>query len=249
MRMNKRMLFGCVSIALAAVVALVGIPAVTSQSSAKVKIVRAVAGIEKGTVITEEQVELVEIGSHGLAEGTITDTGQVVGLYALCDFVPGDAFLPAKVSPTSPETDTILTKLSGDKMAVSLSVNSLAGSLSNKLRADDIVTIYSYENGVVVQPEELRYVRIIAVTNADGINLDDAIGEDSRMAATVTFLVDTQQAETMVDIENAARLHLALVSRGDIDHAKELLAEQEQVLTELALEAETAAIETEEGAA
>lgn len=246
MRMNKRLLFGIISIALAAVVALIGIPAVIGQSNTKLQIVRVKEAIEEGTVVTVEQLEMAEVSSHGLPANVATDFTQVVGTYALVDLVPGDYFLPTKVSTESPEKDTILKKLTGDKIAVSMSVQSLAGVLSNKLRTDDIVSVYSYEDGEVVKVEELQYVRIIAVTNSNGTNIEDAVGEESRMAATITFLVNDRQAAKMIKIENEHPMHLALVSRGDTKRAKELLAEQEEILEQITLEEEMEADESSE---
>ena len=238
MKMNKRLLFGIISIALAAVIALIGIPAVIGQSNITIQIVRVKEAIEKGTVVTAEKLEMAEVSSYGLPANAATDFTQVVGTYALVDLVPGDYFLPSKVSNKSPEKDTILNKLTGDKIAVSMSVRSLAGVLSNKLRTDDIVSIYSYEDGEVVKAEELRYVRIIAVTNANGTNIEDAVGDESRMAATITFLVNDRQAAKMIEIENEHPMHLALVSRGDTKRAKELLAEQEELLDQIAQDEE-----------
>ena len=246
MRMNKRLLFGIISIALAAVIALIGIPAVIGQSNTKLQIVRVKEAIEEGTVVTAEQLEMAEVSSHGLPANVATDFTQVVGTYALMDLVPGDYFLPTKVSTESPEKDTILKKLTGDKIAVSMSVRSLAGVLSNKLRTDDIVSVYSYEDGEVVKVEELQYVRIIAVTNSNGTNIEDAVGDESRMAATITFLVNDRQAVRMIEIENEHPMHLTLVSRGDTNRAKELLAEQEDILEQIALEEEMEADETPE---
>ncbi len=246
MKMNKRLLFGIISIALAAVIALIGIPAVIGQSNTKLQIVRVKEAIEEGTVVTAEQLEMAEVSSHGLPANVATDFTQVVGAYALVDLVPGDYFLPTKVSIESPEKDTILKKLTGDKIAVSMSVQSLAGVLSNKLRTDDIVSVYSYEDGEVVKIEELQYVRIIAVTNSNGTNIEDAVGDEFRMAATITFLANDRQAAKMIEIENEYPMHLTLVSRGDTKRAKELLAEQEDILEQIALEEEMEADETPE---
>jgi len=246
MRMNKRLLFGIISIALAVVIALIGIPAVIGQSNTKLQIVRVKEAIEEGTVVTAEQLEMAEVSSHGLPANVATDFTQVVGTYALVDLVPGDYFLPTKVSTESPEKDTILKKLTGDKIAVSMSVQSLAGVLSNKLRTDDIVSVYSYEDGEVVKVEELQYVRIIAVTNSNGTNIEDAVGDESHMAATITFLVNDRQAAKMIEIENEHPMHMTLISRGDSKRAKELLAEQEDILEQIALEEEMEADESPE---
>ena len=233
MKLNKRLLFGIVSIALAAVVALIGIPMVLGKGSATVNIVRVKSPIEKGSIITAEQLETVEVSSHGLPANVATDTKQVVGNYATVDMVAGDYFLPSKVSASSPEKDVILSKLPDGKSAISMSVQSLAGVLSNKLRAEDIVSVYSYVDGEAVIVDELKYVRIIAVSNASGTNIEDAVGDESRMAATVTFLADELQAQKLVEIEKESPMHLVLVSRGNAKRAEELLAEQDVILEDI----------------
>ena len=103
MRMNKRLLFGIISIALAAVIALIGIPAVIGQSNTQINIVRVKEAIEKGTVVTAEQLEMAEISSHGLPANVATDFTQVVGTYALVDLVPGDYFCLPKSAPNHPK--------------------------------------------------------------------------------------------------------------------------------------------------
>ena len=234
MKMNRRMLFGIISIALAAVIALIGIPAVIGQGNTKINIVRVKTAIEEGTVIIADSLEMAEVSSHGLPAGVATDFSQVVGTYALVDLVPGDYFLPSKVSQTTPDRDPILSKLPDDKIAISMSVQSLAGILSNKLRTDDIVAIYSYnEDGEIEVVEELQYVRIIAISNSNGTNIEDAVADESRMASTITFLADDLQAQKMIEIENENPMHLVLVSRGDIKRAKELLNTQDEILDEI----------------
>ena len=66
MKMNKRLLFGIISIALAVVIALIGIPAVIGQSNTKINIVRVKEVIEEGTVIVADSLEMAEVSSHGL---------------------------------------------------------------------------------------------------------------------------------------------------------------------------------------
>lgn len=248
MKMNRRMLFGIISIALAAVIALIGIPAVMGQGNAKINIVRVKTAIDKGVVISADSLEMAEVSSHGLPANIATDMAQVVGTYALVDLVPGDYFLPSKVSAATPEHDPILNKLPDGKVAVSMSVKSLAGILSNKLKADDIVAIYSYnKDGEVEVLEELQYMRIIAVSNANGTNIEDAVGDESRMASTITFLADKLQAAKMITIENENPMHMVLVSRGDVKRAKELLNMQDEILNEIREKMEEETEEDENG--
>ena len=231
MKLNKRMLFGIISIVLAAVIAFIGIPAVSQQNNTTVHIVRVKTAIAEGSVITAEALEMAEVSAQNLPANVATDFSQVVGSYANVDLVAGDYFLPAKVSRTAFDKDPLLGMLPEEQIAVSVSVQSLAGILSNKLRADDIVSIYSRDDfGQYEIVDELRYVRIIAVTNANGINIEDAVEDESRMASTVTFLLTDRQAQKLITIEHEQPMHLALVSRGDIHRAVELLNEQQDIL-------------------
>jgi Flp pilus assembly protein CpaB len=111
MKLNKRMTFGIISIILAALVALIGIPAVIGQANAKTNIVRVKANIERGSVITAEQVEMVQVSANGLPDGVATEYTQILGKYALVDLVVGDYFLPTKVSSMSPDTVPVATVL------------------------------------------------------------------------------------------------------------------------------------------
>ena len=232
MKLNKRMLFGIISIVLAAVIAFIGIPAVSQQNNTTVHIVRVKTTIAEGSVITAEALEMAEVSAQNLPANVATDFSQVVGSYANVDLVAGDYFLPAKViSRTASDKDPLLGMLPEEQIAVSVSVQSLAGILSNKLRADDIVSIYSRDNfGQYEIVDELRYVRIIAVTNANGTNIEDAVEDESRMASTVTFLLNDRQAQKLITIEHEHPMHLALVSRGDIHRAVDLLNEQQDIL-------------------
>ena len=239
MKLNKRMLFGIISIMLAAVIAFIGIPAVSQQNNTTVHIVRVRTAIAEGSVITAEALEMAEVSAQNLPANVATDFSQVVGSYANVDLVAGDYFLPAKVSRTASDKDPLLGMLPEEQIAVSVSVQSLAGILSNKLRADDIVSVYSRSSDEKFEVvDELRYVRIIAVTNANGTNIEDAVEDESRMASTVTFLLNDRQAQKLITIEHEQPMHLALVSRGDIHRAVELLNEQKAILDGMTLDTE-----------
>lgn len=231
MKLNRRMLFGIISIVLAVVIAFVGIPAVIGQTNKKVNIVRVVKPIERGDTIVADALEIVEVSSYGLPANVATDMKQVVGYYALVDLVPGDYFLPSKVGGEPLDKDPILSELPDGKVAISMSVKSMAGILSNKLKSEDIVSIYSYnDDGEIEVVSELQYVRIIAISNASGTNIEDVSSDESSIAYTVTFLVDDLQAEKIITIENEGPMHLALVSRGNSKRAKELLDIQDDIL-------------------
>ena len=112
MKLNKRMLFGIISIVLAAVIAFIGIPAVGQQNNTTVHIVRVKSAIAEGSVITAEALEMAEVSAQNLPAHVATDFSQVVGSYAAVDLVAGDYFLPEKVSRTASDKDPLLGMLS-----------------------------------------------------------------------------------------------------------------------------------------
>lgn len=77
-------------------------------------------------VVTSQAIADVTMGINTASENVVPIVGgKLIPLSALVDLVPGDYFLPTKVSTESPEKDTILKKLTGDKIAVSMSVQYL----------------------------------------------------------------------------------------------------------------------------
>ena len=78
MKLSKRMLFGIISIVLAAVIAFIGIPAVSRQNSTTVHIVRVKSPITEGSVISAEALEILKNGysvieNHGKKISSIKD--------------------------------------------------------------------------------------------------------------------------------------------------------------------------------
>ena len=59
MKMNHRFIYGLLSIVLAAVIAFIAVPAITSKTSSTREIVRMKAAVERGALITAEDVELI----------------------------------------------------------------------------------------------------------------------------------------------------------------------------------------------
>ena len=62
MKMNNRFIYGILSIVLAAVIAFIAIPAVTSKTSSTCGIARMKNAVPRGTLITTNDVELAEVG-------------------------------------------------------------------------------------------------------------------------------------------------------------------------------------------
>lgn len=241
MKLNNRFIYGILSIILAVIIAFIAIPAVTSKTSSTTEIVRITVPVTRGTQITAEQVELVEVGGFNIPDAIARKTEDVVGTYAAADLFAGDYILPEKVSSTPLSSDLSLNGIPDGMVAISISTRTLATALSDKLQADDIIRLYHYDDENVLEPvtdiPELRFVKVLSVTDPDGLNIDyttpPAEDEEKQRTATITVLATPEQALLLTRYENEGILHVALISRGNEALTNELLKRQTEILTTL----------------
>lgn len=122
------------------------------------------------------------------------------------------------------------------KVAISLTVKTLASGLSDKLQPGDIIRIYHFLD-TAAEVLELRFVKVLSVTDSDGINVDNAKepteDEEKQQSATITVLASPEQAKIITGLENDGVAHVALISRNNDKLADELLAEQDKTLQEI----------------
>lgn len=236
MKLNNRFLFGLLSLLLAAIITFVALPTIARQTNGKTEIVRVKSPVLKGTAITDKDVETVEVGSYNLPANIARSTKDVVGLYATADFAAGDYILSTKISTLPVTSDVALNEIPSGKVAISLTVKTLASGLSDKLQPNDIIRIYHFLD-VVVEAPELQFVRVLSVTDSDGVNVDNTkeLTEDEkkRQSATITVLASPEQAKIITAMENDGVAHVALICRNNEKLAEELLAEQDNALTEI----------------
>lgn len=253
MKLNNRFLFGMLSLLLAAIIAFVALPTIARQTNGKTEIVRITQPVLKGEQITAANTEVVEVGSFNLPPNIAHTLEDVNGLYATADLLQGDYILTTKVSLVPISSDVALNSIPSGMTAISLTVKTLASGLSDKLQPGDIIRIYHFLDTAEEVPE-LRYVRVLSVTDADGINVDNTRepteDEEKKQSATITVLASPEQARIITMLENDGVAHVALVSRGNDSLAEELLTEQAQTLLEIyhpELLAETAAADEGNG--
>ena len=236
MKLNNRFIFGLLSLLLAAVTAFVALPVIARQTNGKTEIIRVTAAISKGEQISASNTETVEVGSYNLPSGIARSLDDVNGLYATADLSPGDYILPAKVSTLPVSSDAALNSIPSGKVAISLTIQTLASGLSDKLQPGDIIRIYHFLD-VAMEVPELRFVKVLSVTDAGGMNVDNARepleDEEKQQSATVTVLASPEQARIITLLENDGVAHVALVNRSNEKLAEELLTEQELTLQEI----------------
>ena len=146
MKMNNRLIYGILSIVLAAIIAFIAIPAVTSKTSSTCEIVRMKNTVTRGTLITADDIELVEVGGFNLPDSVARKLENVTGTYAAANLYPGDYLLPDKVSSVPLSSDLVLNEIPDGKVAISITTQTLATGLSDKLQDGDIIRLYHYDD-------------------------------------------------------------------------------------------------------
>ena len=236
MKLNNRFIFGILSLVLAAVIAFVALPTIARQTNGKTEIVRITQPVLKGEQVTKENAEVVEVGGYNLPSNVAHSLEDVEGLYVTADLTAGDYILTSKVSSVSVSSDAALNDIPSGKVAISLTVKTLASGLSDKLQPNDIVRIYHFLETAEEVPE-LRFVKVLSVTDSDGINVDNTKepteDEEPQQSATITVLASPEQARIITELENDGVAHVALISRNNDQLAEELLAEQDKTLQEI----------------
>ena len=236
MKLNNRFIFGILSLVLAAVIAFVALPTIARQTNGKTEIVRITQPVLKGEQVTKENAEVVEVGGYNLPVNVAHSLDDVEGLYVTADLAAGDYILTSKVSSVPVSSDVALNDIPSGKVAISLTVKTLASGLSDKLQPNDIVRIYHFLETAEEVPE-LRFVKVLSVTDSDGINVDNtkepAEDEEPQQSATITVLANPEQARIITELENDGVAHVALISRNNDQLAEELLAEQDKTLQEI----------------
>ena len=224
------------SLVLAAVIAFVALPTIARQTNGKTEIVRITQPVLKGEQVTKENAEVVEVGGYNLPTNVAHSLEDVEGLYVTADLAAGDYILTSKVSSVPISSDVALNDIPSGKVAISLTVKTLASGLSDKLQPNDIVRIYHFLETAEEVPE-LRFVKVLSVTDSDGINVDNTKepteDEEPQQSATITVLASPEQARIITELENDGVAHVALISRNNDQLAEELLAEQDKTLQEI----------------
>lgn len=236
MKLNNRFIFGILSLVLAAVIAFVALPTIARQTNGKTEIVRITQPVLKGETITSDNAEVVEVGGYNLPSNVAHSMDDVEGLYVTADLAEGDYILTNKVSTVPVSSDVALNDIPSGKVAISLTVKTLASGLSDKLQPGDIIRIYHFLETAEEVPE-LRFVKVLSVTDSDGINVDNTKepteDEEPQQSATITVLASPEQARIITEMENDGVAHVALISRNNDQLAEELLAEQDKTLQEI----------------
>lgn len=248
---KNRMVLGITCIVVSLIICFAITPLINMGLSKKATVVRMRQDVKEGEQLTVSMLEEVEVGNYNLPGNVYRSISDVEGMYLTADMYTGDYIFPGKVSTDAGLENTYLYSLTGEKQAISITIDKFAQGLSGKLKSGDIVSVIApnYQNSrETVIPQELRYVEVIAVTANSGYDANVEEGndeEEKELPSTVTLLVKPEQAMILAELEEEGTIHLELVYRGVPESATKFIEAQDLILEELKA-AEEAEAETEE---
>jgi len=248
--LKNRTVLGLICIVLSLIICFGLTPLFNGAVQSQVEIVRMVQDVKQGEIITADMVAVVTVGGHNLPDNVIRQKENVIGRYAKHDMQSGDYILSGKLSDAPITEFAYLHELDGTNQAISITIKSFAAGLSGKLEAGDIISIIATDVGdfrQTVTPPELRYVRVIAVTDNKGYDVEsNSGGEDERqLPSTITLLVVPEQAVILAELESKGRIHCTLVYRGTVENRNKFLEIQNEYLNPPADETEEPQTEIE----
>lgn len=234
---GNRTIIGIFCIILAVAVMFGISPIINRMAAGKSTVCQVNKVITQGTIITADDVIKVEIGTFGVADGLIKEETQLIGKYAKSDIYPNINIHPMMISGKADSAVDVFKSLNGSQLAISVTIPSLANGLSGKIQNGDIISIIVTGNGTEsVIPPQLTYVKVITATTNKGSDSDNVnVKEDGTndLPATITLLVNAEQAKLLAGYEQNYKIHIALVYRGTTENAARFLEAQEKIFTEL----------------
>jgi len=233
---KNRTVLGLICIVLSFIICFGLTPLFNNAVQSQVEIVRLVKDVGQGEIITADMVTTIKVGGYNLPNDVLKRQENVVGRYSMYDMKTGDYILSGKLSDTPFTAFAYLHELDGTREAMSVTIKSLAAGLSGKLEAGDVISIIATDFGdfrQTVAPPELRYVKVLAVTDGRGNdvnNVNDSGGDENPLPATITLLVVPRQAAVLAELESRGRIHCTLVYRGTAENRDMFLDIQDEFL-------------------
>lgn len=195
-----------------------------------VDIARVSTTIQPGDQITADDIEVVTVNKGSIPDGAVITSEDIIDKFSTSKLVAGDFFMSAKLEDSIFGDGVYMNGLTGDERIVSITIPGFAEGLSAKIKAGDIITFEATpEDGTLVAETfpELMYVKVLAATTSDGIDVVDGEDDSPELPTTLTLLVNDAQAKLLIGLNSSGRLHTVLVYRGESDIADQFLEEQD----------------------
>ena len=220
---NRYVIFALCLI-LSGIIAFVIVPKSNKNMGEMVDVVKVTRQIEKNTQISEDMLEVKQLPKLAVSDNVITDKSKIVGKAAAVTLFPEDTLIPQKFISLDSIGDKAFYDMDNtEQVAISVTVSSLASSVSGKIMPGDVVSVYGFitETKTLAEYTDLLYLEVIGVSNANAEELSTRTSDsetdssDKVIPATVTLSVNRNQAQELIMLENTSSLHIVFVGRGE----------------------------------
>lgn len=226
---RSRILIGTVSLVLALLLSFVVAPMFEESKTEVGSAFRYKDDLRKGAILTEENLEKVEIGYYGQSDDIKLENSDVFGKTLVYDVRKGEFATKRAVSDDGGGPDEYLSELQSGENAIGLTVINQARAVADKLRSGDIVTIITtkeVENNIKATVAiELEAVEVLAVTNKERTDVET--GEVKEISVVLIKTQHEAQVSRLAEAEAMGTAHLALVYRGDDETRKSALLQSQ----------------------
>ena len=127
--LRNRTVIGVFCILLSVLICFGLTPLFNRAVSQKVEIVRVTQPIRAGEQITDDMVQLVQVGGYNLPDNVLHEKGNAVGKYATADLAVGDYIINTKLSDVPAADNAYLYDLDGSQQAISVTIRSFANNI------------------------------------------------------------------------------------------------------------------------
>ena len=172
-----------------------------------------------GTQITEEMLEIVEIGNINLPSTPATKFSDVVGLYVTVDMKAHDVVYANKVTKQLTLPETKIRSMKAGEKTVTVKLNN---AYYSRLLPNDIITFYEFDaDGNAVIVPELTYVSVVSTFTNNGTyilyaNQKSADGKEL-VPENMILILSEKQIQKILSLENSKRYKITLTYRGNED--------------------------------
>lgn len=220
---NRYVIFALCLI-LSGIIAFVIVPKANKNMGDAVNVVKVIKRIEKNTQISEDMLAIKQLPKIAVPDNAITDKSMIIGKAAAVTLYPEDNLIPQKFISLDSVGDKAFYDMDNtEQIAVSVTVSSLAASVSGKIIPGDVVSVYGFitETKTLAEYTDLLYLEVIGVSNANAEELSERTSgsetdsSDKVIPATVTLSVNRNQAHELIMLENTSSLHIVFVGRGE----------------------------------
>ena len=195
----------------------------------KVEVYSVKKNITKGTQILEDMIVKKDVSKFGIANDVVYDKSEIIGKYAITDLFEGDILRKIRINDKIPYEFEYLSNLNDDEYAYTIKIDESRNALSSRIRSGDVVTIIAIDNesqeNKAVIPDELKYIEVMAVINAEMTDVKDKkdINNNNDITSIIVKARGNEQLCRLAEANSKSDISIALVCRDDDEKKEELL--------------------------